>query len=343
MKNIILITDKKAGHENISKGIISEIKKHHNIDVIEVDAKLRFSFFKHILKLLINKSKFWYKKSWFIKLFYKQVNLPIKEKNFHLIISTGGTTSFLNIMLSLYFECPNIYCSSLRGLNNTFFSYIISIVSRSYQNEIVVDIAPLSLNLEYDNIAALKQSYHLLSYKKTWVILIGSSTKEYIFSKDDFNNMLEQIIFLARKNNAELLITTSRRTTIEIEKLLLDIYHENKDVIKKMVLYNIKPEKVMMKYFTLADIIFCTEDSGSMITEAILSKKHIYTIRAYNANPQKVYKIFIEKLILNQYIISIDIDYISNITFQEPIKRIIHMPAEVVYKQIKIFFNTTKG
>jgi len=338
MKHILLISDNKPGHENISRGIIEEISRHNQVEVSVVYVKLRSKILKRCLRWLLNRSldtKYYHH---LIKLFYKDARWD--QKRFDCIISTGGDTSFINIMLSKILNCPNIYCSSLRGLDNTLFNYIISIVHKGYQNEIVVDMAPLSLDLKYDNLAALKQSYHLLSDKKTWSVLIGGSTKEYLFSKDNFKEMIEQMIFLAKKHHAELLVTTSRRTSPDIEKLLSDVYAENQDVIRKMVLYNKKPEKVIRDYLTLADTVFCTEDSGSMITEAILGKKPLYTIRSDNANPQGVYKPFIEKLIANQYIVSVNIGEISDITFQEPFEVITKKPAEVVYEQLKVLCNT---
>ena len=66
-----------------------------------------------------------------------------------------------------------------------------------------------------------------------------------------------------------------------------------------------------------ADIIFCTEDSSNMITEAILSKKKVYTIKSKKIKCNELFYNFIQKLEQKKYIYSIEIDKINKITFEE--------------------------
>ncbi|MCF6192453.1 MAG: mitochondrial fission ELM1 family protein, partial [Candidatus Hydrothermae bacterium] len=72
------------------------------------------------------------------------------------------------------------------------------------------------------------------------------------------------------------------------------LYKKNSDIIHKCILFNQKPQKVVNYFLSNADVIFCTEDSGSMITESILSKKKVYTIRPKKVRLNKAYKIFIQ-------------------------------------------------
>jgi hypothetical protein len=334
MKNILLITDRKAGHENISKGIITEIKKYKDINIIEVEAKLYLSCFKQILKQLINKTKFWYKKLWLIKLFYKNLELPIEEMNYDLIISTGGTTSFLNIMLGKYFDCPNIYCSSLRGLNHKHFTHIVSLEKHNYKNEIIVELAPLNITYNIENIQKFKEQYNISDSDSIISVLIGAKTEYYPFKDYEIIDMIKSIVFLSEQYNKTVLITTSRRTSINVEKELQKITKLNKTV-KKCVCYNIQAEKVVNTFLYLSDIVFVTEDSGSMISEALLSKKRVYTIKTKLSKPKGIYKRFIKRLQDNSRLISLDINQIKDINFNEKILEIEEIPSYRVYKKIE--------
>lgn len=334
MKNIIVITDGKAGHENISMGIVETIKKHHDVNLTIIKAKLRSSILKRLITFLLNKSVFWKNKKIFIDLFYTNINIP-KDLQYDLIISTGGATSFLNVMLSQYLKCSNIYCSSLRGLKHTFFTHIVSLEDHHYHNEIVVDLAPLSFSYNPTKVEEFKYENKILDGELIWTILIGSATKDYPFCNDDFVKMMNHLIVLAKQHNAKLLITTSRRTGKDIELELQKIFEQENNLIKKYVLYNQNPEKVMKMFLAVADKIFCTEDSGSMITESILSKKPVYTIKVPKSNPKGIYKTFISKLTKNEHIVSVDIDKIPFITFKESIKILDKFPSELVYDHIQ--------
>lgn len=336
-KNIILITDGKPGHENISRGIIDTINRHYEVNIIIVNAKLRSSIFKRFITMLLNKSSIWQEKKLFIDIFYKNNDLPQKLQ-YDLIVSTGGATSFLNVMLSQYFKCPNIYCSSLRGLKYTLFTHLVSIDDHHYPNEIIVDTAPLVLDYNPIKVNEFKHQYGILETDSIWSVLIGGPTKDYPFSNDDFEKMILNIIKLARLHQSKLCITTSRRTPRSIETKLYTIFENENDLIKKYVLYNQNPEKVMRMFLAVSDKIFSTEDSGSMITEAVLSKKPVYTIRFDKANPRGIYKNFINRLIQKQNIVSVDIDKIPLITFSEPISILKRSPSETVYDNIRYLF-----
>ena len=333
-KNILLITDEKPGHENISRGIIETIRKHQDINLIEVNATLRSSLFKRLIKNILNQSNIWQGRKLFIDIFYKGRVIPQKI-DCDLVVSTGGATSFLNVMLSRYLKCPNIYCSSLRGLKHTLFTYLISLDENHYDNEIIVDVAPLVLPTDALKLELFRRENSIDERERIWSILIGGPTKDYPFSADDIEQMVAGMIALAKKERAKLCVTTSRRTTVEMEKKLYDIFKQEKNTIKKYVLYNQKPEKVMGMFLAAAERVFVTEDSGSMITEAVLSKKPVYTIRTDNAHPRGIYKKFMDKLIKNKMVISVEIDGIPLIRPDEVTVCLKESPAEKVYDKIK--------
>lgn len=324
MIDILFITDKKAGHEAISKGIISFIKKYHEVNITEVYAKRRYKFLNKVGTFICNYIQLNPQNIlWFLSFIYKDVKIDFNKK-YTFVVSTGGDTSFLNIFLSKYFNIPNIYCSSLRGLKPQLFSYIVSIIDHDIENEIVVDLAPVDVKLNEKELDG-----------KFISILIGGSTKNHNFKDDEFVELVERTILLAREKKYKIFLTTSRRTPLRVEKKLKQIYKNNIEIFEKAVFFNEKPQKVINYFLSNSDIIFCTEDSGSMITEAILFKKKVYTIRPKAIKLDKIFKVFVSNLSEKRLIYPISIQELSKITFDEKFNKINSLPAQIVYDKIK--------
>ena len=245
MLKILLITDNRAGHINISNGIIEYLKQKVEVEITRIDVSFRLKFLIKLATFIVNKFNLRNKENieFLIKLFYK--NLTIPKGNFDFIISTGGDTAFLNIFLSKLFNIPNIYCSSLRGISPDLFTYTLSLVDHNIPNEIVVDLAPLYVEIKPKTLEG-----------KYIAILIGGPTKIYQFKDEEFIEMVKNIINLANKMGYKILLTTSRRTPILVEEKLEKLCKN--DVIKEYVLYNKNPKKVINFFLSNADIIFCT-------------------------------------------------------------------------------------
>jgi len=323
---ILLITDKKSGHQSVSNGIIKSLQKDNEILITEIYSKIRAKFLKKIATIALNNINLNNRNiPLFMKIFYKDIQIDLHQK-YDLIISTGGDTSFLNILVSKYSNIPNIYCSSLRGLKHNHFTHIVSIIDNHIPNEIVVDLAPVYADIKPKSLEG-----------KYLAVLIGGATKNYRFSDDDFIKIVENSINIADKKGYKILLTTSRRTPIEVENRIEKLCVKNKNIMKRFVLFNKKPQKVMSYFLSNADAIICTEDSGSMITESILSKKRVYTVKPKNIKLNRVYGGFMQNITQKSYIQSIDIEEIKNITFNEKFNFINHNPSQIVAKKLKKF------
>jgi len=324
MLNVILVTDKKAGHESISKGLLSYIQKKHDLKIHEVYAKRRIKALMKIGVYLVNflplnRTII----SILIKILYKNFQID-KSKKYNFLISTGGDTALLNILLSKYLNIPNFYCSSLRGLNPNHFTNIVSIVDNGFKNEILVDIAPINIDIEEKELPG-----------KFFSILIGGATKNYDFTNDEFYTIVEKLTLLAEKKNFKIFLTTSRRTPLDVEAKIKLLVSQKKELFEKTVFYNEKPEKVVKYFLKNSDVVFCTEDSGSMITESVLSKKKVYSIFSKNKNLDKIFTIFMNNLTKKKYLVSLSVEDINNLTLDEKFNEIDYSPAQRVYDEIK--------
>jgi len=348
MLNILKITDGKAGHITVTDGVIEAIKEHYKVQIYELNLTLRVKFFLRLLKFIFNSDTLNRKMSqneWLIPIFYKNYKKP--NQPIDLIISSGGDTSFINIWLSKLLNVYNIYCSGLRGINPEHFSLIISTVDLGLANSITLEAAPTKVELsKISNSAAIfcKEKY-LDKEDKYFVLLIGGDGAGYTYKRKDFEKLVESFMDLVVKNGAKALITTSRRTGVENEKFLKELFSKYQNHIAYSVYYNQNPEKVVAIYLHLASVIFVTEESGSMITESLFSRKPLFTFRPKTVKDQEKYKSFLNNFYIKNRMILLNLeDNFSSMDVESSkLSYIEKTPIEELAEKIEPFIKEIKS
>jgi len=308
---ILKITDGRAGHITITDGVIEAIKQNYDVEIVPLDIKLRFKILLQILKHIINYAWFDYmfkKNKNILKIFYKNLDFP--KQHIDLIVSTGGDTSFVNILFSRYLQVKNIYCSQLRGLNPSYFHLIISRKNLGIKNSIYMDVVPTGIKANHIDmmIETFCSKHHIKKEDKYFVLLIGGNGGGYSYTEDDYQTLVHSFMSIVKQNKAKALITTSRRTGSGHEKSLEKLLSNYSKDIAYNVYFGQNPEKVVAVYLELGSVIFVTEESGSMITESLLCKKPVFTLSPKNIKEQKQYKLFLDDLAEKQRINRITIE-----------------------------------
>lgn len=294
--NLLVIKDDKPGHYNQTEGLVIQLKEAYtdlNIEYIDVEIKSKIK--RKFLRFLLNNfTSFFYNKNnlKYLSIFFKNFTLPSNRPD--LIISTGGNTSNLNVWLSKAYNCKNILNGALRGLKEELFTNITTVIDLGYKNQIILDVAPNLVTK--DKLAVESKKFinekRLNTDKKYYALLIGGNGSGYIFDSDFYSKLINFVKDISIKEDISWLITTSRRTPIDIEKRL---QLELSDVSSYFVAYNQKEEKILLPFLGLSDKVFVTEESSSMISEAISSKKPVFTLRPKKIESNKSYQRILEK------------------------------------------------
>jgi uncharacterized protein len=308
---ILKLTDSKIGHENTTNSVIKAIGNifpDSEIEVKTLGVKLRIKASLKILRILFN-NKFLFSKvlniNNFLSVFYKFDEILNAElSSYDYVISSGGNTSFINIYLSKKFNIKNIYASQLRGLSPELFYLIVTIFKKdNFKNSILLDFPPLAKEaVDLNNDFLILNSSEMK--KKIFTLLIGGNGAGYKYTKKDYICIINNFNTFLEINNGIGLISTSRRTGIENEKIIKKLIStdEIKYKFKYIIYFNIKAEFLLANFISLSDAVFVTEDSGSMLTEAILSNKDTYVIYTNKNNISALYAAFLLKI--NKYIIT---------------------------------------
>jgi uncharacterized protein len=306
--NVLVIKDDKPGHYNQTEGLILYLKEiFEDLEVEYIEIKIKSKFTRKILRFLLNTFPNFFTENSikYLPFFYEKFTIP--KNKVDLIISTGGNTSNLNVWFSKTYKCKNILNGALRGLKEELFTYITTVIDLGYKNQIILDVAPSAITkekLKESGIEFIKNK-KLSINDKYYTLLIGGDGAGYKYDNSFYDNLIEFVKNISIKRNIKWLITTSRRTPLDIEK---EMKNKLKDYCVYFVAYNINPEKVMSSFLSLSEKVFVTEESSSMISEAILSEKDVFTIGVGNNKSDSNYKNILHKFVKSGYIVRCEIN-----------------------------------
>lgn len=141
----------------------------------------------------------------------------------------------------------------------------------------------------------LSPRYVSLPPKKIAVVL-GGPNKVYRFSSDDMRRLAKSLNELAKRENAGLMVTTSRRTTTEATAVLREglrsVPHDIYDALSDAPEDNPYPGLL-----GLADAVIVTCDSHNMVGEATMTGKPVYVVELEGGSAK--FRRFLDKLYVN--------------------------------------------
>ncbi|WOF74721.1 mitochondrial fission ELM1 family protein [Parvibaculaceae bacterium PLY_AMNH_Bact1] len=141
----------------------------------------------------------------------------------------------------------------------------------------------------------LNQRYTSLPPKKIAVVL-GGPNKVYRFSSGDMRTLARSLKELAERENAGLMVTTSRRTTAGATAVLREelrsVPHDIYDALSDVPEDNPYPGLL-----GLADAIIVTCDSHNMVGEATVTGKPVYVVELEGGSAK--FRRFLDALYVN--------------------------------------------
>lgn len=296
MKTIWMLSDGLPGHFNQSIGLSKAIQSRFEHDLIRIDIRLKSKVFRSLMRFITNYLP-WLIGRRLFTLFYQHNEMPLKNPS--LIISAGGNTLFANIALSKVLKVNNIYSGTLKGYKSHLISKVFTVVAiKGITNNVVLDLPPA-------NISAISGTHDQPFY----TLLVGGDGAGYTFSEIDWQQLVIAISEIAQRNNIKWKITTSRRTGETVEKQLRQML--NTDLVDEVVWFSSNPQKVVKRFLAEGQVIFCTEDSLTMISEAIYAHKPVVTLQPQLMKPEENDYQALEKYQQRQFIIRTPIATLS--------------------------------
>ena len=243
MKRILIISDGKPGHLNQSIAFCKI--KNISYDILEVKFKSKLH---KILSYL------------FDRVDYFTEELFEEHKNYYpdfydAIVSTGSGTYYFNKLIGKKYNKKSIALMLPKSYKYSNFYYI---VAQEHDHPILLDnLLAIPLNLSYPVVKGyIKKDEN----KKSLAVIIGGDNSVFSMHYYVIKEKLDEIF--EKYPDYLKYVTTSRRTTFEIEALIEEYDFDYKLIYSREP--NINP---IGDFIEVCDEFFITIDSTSMLSE----------------------------------------------------------------------------
>ena len=309
---ILHLSEGIAGHDGQVLGVIKTLRDaEYEISVKTVIVSWKIYVLRGLLRLLSRKLSRYPNiiSIRLIKLCYSIT--PIADVD--IVISGGANLAPLNLALSKILKVKNIHLSSPRVWRvSDFTAYITSSrVSKSSSN-LVPEIVPN----QFDPKTCKELGTRFISEKgikgiKFSLLILGGDGIGYFYSKSEWLDLINNYSSFCKLRQTKPLFITSTRTPPEVEELIKEKF----DVSMSVLYHSEKARGKFDHLLYVADNIFVTEDSSTMLSEAVSSGKKVISIFPQNINAPEKYLQIIKKYQGLGFIERCGIENIDKFTF----------------------------
>ncbi|MGD8853783.1 MAG: ELM1/GtrOC1 family putative glycosyltransferase [Gammaproteobacteria bacterium] len=303
------LSDGQPGHYNQSRGIIEALRHLRPLQVSRVDVKLRFGLARNLLRSRLSRAPAPASLRP-LHLFYRLGTLP--ETGCDLIVSAGGKTAFASAWIAAVLRVPNLYAGSLRGLSARHFSGVLTLEPvAGAPGNLVLPLPPSPIDAGRADQAGTALRAELGGPDdRYWTLLLGGGGAGYRYARDDWLQLALLMKALAHRHGVRWLLVSSRRTGRYAESLLKD--RVDRSLLAAACWYGEGGEYHAEAWLGAAERVFVTEDSMTMLTEAMHSRRPVYSLRPVSSTPEPRYAQAMERFAAQRLVCRHDLAELSS-------------------------------
>lgn len=266
---VIFLADTRPGHYHLAQGVIAALARLRPVDVTRVEVKRKWIVPTRWLRRRITAKSFFPPRM--LRMAYRIDAYALPKAD--LVVSAGGETHMPNICVSRFLGIPSIFCGSLmRGLGPENFSLIVSSYDRDAANDrYLVTLKPSSIDPDALGRPATVPRYGSDLHPKLAGLLIGGNAGPFRYRRQEWDRLLGFIAEVSKAWGTRWLISTSRRTPDNVADKLAALAND-KNVVAQFIDFRSAGPGTLPQIFAKAEIIVCTEDSSTMISESVSAR-----------------------------------------------------------------------
>jgi mitochondrial fission protein ELM1 len=266
---IIFLADTRPGHYHLAEGVIAAIARLRPVDVTRIEVKRKWIVPTRWLRRRINAKTFFPPRM--LRMAYRIDAYALPKAD--LVVSAGGETQMPNICVSRFLGIPSIFCGSLlRGLEPENFNLIIS----SYDRDLgsprhMVVLKPSSIDPDALGRPKLVPRYGPGQRPKLAGLLVGGNAGPFRYRREEWDRLLTFAAEISKQWGTRWLISTSRRTPDYVADKVAALAADT-SVVAGFIDFRTAGPGTLPEIFAKAEIIVCTEDSSTMVSEAVSAR-----------------------------------------------------------------------
>jgi mitochondrial fission protein ELM1 len=271
-KRAWILDEGSQGHLVQSLGMIRELSKVVPIEVTEIRLqpalpnRLGRSIAKRLLRVC--------PRSWLFRCLHPSMRLPLTAPD--LIVSSGPHSLAALGFLAKHHGCPSVFVQGTIHVPEGAVTIIMRPFEGSHRDDYIF-IPLLFTEITPQVVDEAGKAYlaqgTIRAKGPVNTLFIGNSSAKIRFTPEDWNGIARVVNDVWKNEGTQWLITTSYRTGRELEDLLRRQIEP--DAILEAVWYSQTPRKVTKAFLGMADRVFVTMDSLTMLTEAVASGRPV--------------------------------------------------------------------
>lgn len=266
MKRVVwFISEGSPGHVSQSEGLIAALTERIELESQMIQTRPQFGgFFRKLIRLWMGSNG----KTLSDNFLKRRLQCEIPGTKPDLIVTSGGKAVFTARSLAVKFGVPLVYLGERKPYPSAWFHTVFTPSPfESGSNDVPIEMIPTGITPE--KVTAAAKAWDARPAGNLWAMILGGASASHDYSDADWKLLGEKMNALAEKHDIRWLISTSRRTGRHAEEILrqtLDSKH-----IARAVWWAEKPEKMLAALLGSAAWVFVTQDSVTMVTEAVAS------------------------------------------------------------------------
>lgn len=193
-----------------------------------------------------------------------------------LVVSSCGKSAYLNRLLGRAFGARCVFIGERKPFPASWFDLIITPVEEGLPNELLIPVIETGWTAG-DAAAAMKDHWRGDIPCGCWTLLIGGESRSHRFTQADWECLADGVNAISERNGVRWLISTSRRTGAAVESFLR--HRIRPECIAEAVWWGEQPKKVVGAFLAAGERIFVTQDSLTMMSEALAVGKRTELLR----------------------------------------------------------------
>ncbi len=270
MKRVVwIISEGSPGHVSQSEGLVAALAQRTPIEVDVVQTRPKFGGF--VRKLV----RWWMGRSGsalsdrFLK---RRLGCAPPASRPDLIVASGGKAAFAARSLAVKHAAPLVFLGERKPYPSRWFHTVFTPSPfETDSHDVPVEMVPTRITPAAVDAAA--DAWPERPQGRLWAMLIGGPSVSHPYTTDDWQALGSQMNVLAENHGIRWLVSTSRRTGVEAEAALRRSIAPC--AIARAVWWAQNPEKLMAPFLGSAAWVFVTQDSVTMVTEAIASGRPV--------------------------------------------------------------------
>ena len=274
---VLLLADDRPGHYHLSQGVVAALMRLADVETTELRIARR--------RLIPTRSLRWLNSRGTAPERVLQAGYGVEAAALpraDLVISAGGETLPANVAAARALGAQNIFCGSLR----TVAPQDVSVTVTSYERFAekpghLVALKPSAIDPQALGRPKAIPQYDGANPPKLAGLLIGGDSGLFHSREGEWRRLLDFARQLSAQWGTRWLISTSRRTPDPIAEEVFALA-KDKQVVADFLDYRWAGPGTLPKIFGRVDAIVCSEDSSTMISEAIAARLPVVGVSPEN-------------------------------------------------------------